>query len=168
MSMRAFLLLLLAACGCVLPAAAFRPATIPRGPAVPRPGAPAADARAARARDTRLHESGFQRLFKSFQPNCKASHILLRGDDDENRARLEEVKAEVGDDLVAFGKAARRMSTCSSKNSDGSLGLFTRGQMVKEFDDVCFGPEYEVGVTHGPIKTKFGWHLIHIKTRKLS
>jgi peptidyl-prolyl cis-trans isomerase C len=36
--------------------------------------------------------------------------------------------------------------------------------MVKEFDDVVFSGE--VGATHGPVKTQFGYHLIQITSRE--
>ncbi len=35
--------------------------------------------------------------------------------------------------------------------------------MVKEFDQVVF--KDEVGGTHGPVKTQFGFHLIQITSR---
>ena len=38
------------------------------------------------------------------------------------------------------------------------LGEFRRGQMVKAFDDVVF--KRPILKVHGPIKTKFGYHLI--------
>ena len=38
------------------------------------------------------------------------------------------------------------------------MNEFRRGQMVKQFDDVVFKkPLLQV---HGPVKTKFGYHLI--------
>lgn len=45
----------------------------------------------------------------------------------------------------------------------GSLGTFKPGQMVKEFDEAVFrGP---IGVIQGPVKTKFGYHLILVTAR---
>ncbi|MDZ4064405.1 MAG: peptidylprolyl isomerase, partial [Coriobacteriia bacterium] len=43
------------------------------------------------------------------------------------------------------------------------LGEFAPGQMVREFNDVCFNDE--VGVVHGPVKTQFGYHLIEVTKR---
>lgn len=57
-----------------------------------------------------------------------------------------------------FGQLAKKYSLCPSGKKGGDLGEFRRGQMVKAFDDVVFKKElYKV---HGPVKTKFGYHLI--------
>ena len=45
----------------------------------------------------------------------------------------------------------------------GVLGEFGQGQMVPEFDAVIFSAE--VGKTHGPVQTQFGYHLIEITSR---
>jgi peptidyl-prolyl cis-trans isomerase C len=57
-----------------------------------------------------------------------------------------------------FNKLAKQHSTCPSRKRGGDLGEFNKGDMVKAFDDVVFKkPLFEV---HGPVKTKFGYHLI--------
>ncbi|SIQ27170.1 peptidylprolyl isomerase PpiC [Marinobacterium stanieri] len=57
-----------------------------------------------------------------------------------------------------FDALAKRYSICPSGKRGGDLGEFHRGDMVKPFDDVVFKrPLLKV---HGPIKTKFGYHLI--------
>ena len=57
-----------------------------------------------------------------------------------------------------FGSLAKRHSICPSGKRGGDLGEFRRGQMVKAFDDVVFKkPVLEV---HGPVKTRFGYHII--------
>jgi len=55
-------------------------------------------------------------------------------------------------------------STCPSGRSGGSLGEFSPGQMVKEFNDVVFTTG-SVGQVEGPVKTQFGYHLIWITKR---
>jgi len=62
-----------------------------------------------------------------------------------------------------FGEIAKQHSTCPSGRSGGDLGEFGPGQMVPEFDTVCFNEE--VGKVHGPVKTQFGFHLIEIVSR---
>lgn len=57
-----------------------------------------------------------------------------------------------------FDQLARKFSVCPSKKRGGDLGEFKQGQMVKAFDDVVF--KKELLKVHGPVKTKFGYHLI--------
>ena len=66
---------------------------------------------------------------------------------------LEQLKK--GND---FETLAKRHSTCPSGKHWGDLGEFRRGQMVKAYDDVVF--KKEVLKVHGPVKTRFGFHLI--------
>ena len=57
-----------------------------------------------------------------------------------------------------FGSAAREISKCPSRKKDGSLGYFTKGMMVKEFDQVAF--KLQIGEISEPVKTEFGYHII--------
>jgi peptidyl-prolyl cis-trans isomerase C len=83
-----------------------------------------------------------------------AAHILVK---DEAKARELLSAVREGKD---FGQLARTHSECPSGKNGGSLGWFGRGQMVKEFEDAAFGANK--GDTVGPVKTKFGWHLIKV------
>lgn len=81
-----------------------------------------------------------------------ALHILVK---DQKQAIALKAQLDKGAD---FGTLAKKHSICPSKKKGGDLGEFRRGQMVKAFDDVVFNkPILKV---HGPIKTKFGYHLI--------
>jgi peptidyl-prolyl cis-trans isomerase C len=86
-----------------------------------------------------------------------ARHILVPTED--LALKLKEQIAAGAD----FAEIARTHSTCPSGRSGGDLGEFRPGQMVKEFNDVCFTDE--VGVVHGPVKTQFGYHLIEVTKR---
>ncbi len=81
-----------------------------------------------------------------------ARHILVK-----TKEQAEQIKQQLAKG-ADFGKLAKKFSTCPSAKRGGDLGEFQRGQMVKAFDDVVF--KKEVLVIHGPIKTKFGFHLI--------
>ena len=87
-----------------------------------------------------------------------ASHILV---DSEEKAveLLEKIKA--GE--ISFEDAARENSSCPSGQNGGSLGEFTKGQMVPEFDEAVF--KMETGAIEGPVKTQFGYHLIKLNAR---
>ena len=90
-------------------------------------------------------------------PKAKASHILVK---DEKTCKDLKEQIEKG---AGFADLARRHSLCPSGKSGGTLGEFFPGQMVREFDEVVFSAE--VGKTHGPVKTQFGYHLILIESR---
>lgn len=81
-----------------------------------------------------------------------ARHILVK-----TREEAEKIKQQI-DKGADFGKLAKQYSTCPSKKRFGDLGEFKRGQMIKAFDDVVF--KKPLLTLHGPVKTKFGWHLI--------
>ncbi len=43
-----------------------------------------------------------------------------------------------------------------------ALGYFSKGSMVKPFEDACFNPKNKIGDIIGVIETDFGYHIIHI------
>lgn len=90
-------------------------------------------------------------------PTASARHILVATEDQAN-----DIKTKIADG-ADFADMARAHSQCPSKAQGGDLGEFSPGQMVKEFNDVCFNDE--VGVVHGPVKTQFGYHLIEVTRR---
>jgi peptidyl-prolyl cis-trans isomerase C len=84
--------------------------------------------------------------------NACARHILVK---DRELAEKLKKRIKLGED---FGKIAKKFSTCPSGKKGGDLGEFKQGSMVREFDKVVFN--MPVLTVHGPIKTKFGFHLI--------
>ena len=85
---------------------------------------------------------------------ANASHILVKT---EQEAKVILYDVTHGKD---FKEVAMQKSLCPSKKKGGSLGWFGRGQMVKEFEDACF--KSSKGAIVGPVKTKFGWHVIKV------
>ena len=81
-----------------------------------------------------------------------ARHILLK-----TEAEAKKIKQQLAQGKD-FGQLAKRHSSCPSAKKGGNLGEFRRGQMVKAFDDVVF--KKPILTVHGPVKTKFGFHLI--------
>lgn len=90
-------------------------------------------------------------------PKAKARHILV-----ETEAQCADLKKRIenGEDFAAL---ASEHSRCPSGRRGGELGEFFPGQMVPEFDSVCFNEE--VGVVHGPVQTQFGYHLVEVTER---
>ena len=90
-------------------------------------------------------------------PRARARHILVPTEEQAN-----DLKQQIADG-ADFADLASQFSQCPSGRSGGDLGEFSPGQMVKEFNDVCFNEA--VGVVHGPVKTQFGYHLIEVTKR---
>ncbi|WP_133468175.1 peptidylprolyl isomerase PpiC [Paraglaciecola marina] len=81
-----------------------------------------------------------------------ACHILVK---DQALAEKLKLQLKKGED---FHKLAKKHSICPSGKRGGDLGEFSPGSMVKAFDNVVF--KKEILTVHGPVKTKFGYHLI--------
>ncbi len=86
---------------------------------------------------------------------AEASHILVK-----TKEEAEAIKKEL-DGGADFAKLAKEKSldTGSAQNG-GSLGQFTPGQMVKEFDEKVFS--MKPGEISDPVKTQFGYHIIKL------
>lgn len=98
-------------------------------------------------------------LFEA-QAQVKAKHILVENEDSANDIAKEIAKG------LAFEEAAKKYSTCPSKEQGGDLGYFSKGQMVPEFEKAAF--EGEIGKVIGPVQTQFGYHLIWVDDKKES
>lgn len=84
-----------------------------------------------------------------------ASHILV---EDEKTANEIKEKLDNGEDFADLAKEYSK-DTANAANG-GNLGTFSRGQMVKEFEDAAF--KLKEGEISEPIKTQFGYHIIKI------
>jgi parvulin-like peptidyl-prolyl isomerase len=88
----------------------------------------------------------------------KASHILV-SEEAEAKNIINEIKAG-----TSFEELAKTRSKDSSKERGGDLGYFTRGQMVKSFEDVAFS--LAIGAVSEPVKSDFGWHIIKVLDKR--
>ncbi|KAL8897511.1 MAG: hypothetical protein Q9192_002538 [Flavoplaca navasiana] len=59
---------------------------------------------------------------------------------------------------ISLGDLAQTESDCSSARKNGDLGMFGRGEMQKEFEEVAFA--LEPGQVSGVVDTASGVHLI--------
>ena len=84
----------------------------------------------------------------------RASHILVESKEEAESLRNEILNGAGFDDIAAL------KSLCPSGAQGGDLGYFSKGQMVKPFEDACFS--MKVGDLSEPIQTQFGWHLIQL------
>lgn len=99
-----------------------------------------------------------------------ASHILIKVDPTadeatkaEARKKIESIQASLnkGEDFAAL---AKEKSACPSAHKGGDLGYFSRGQMVKPFEEAAFA--LKPGEVSGPVETNFGYHLIKVLDKK--
>lgn len=88
----------------------------------------------------------------------KASHILVKT---EAEAKAIKARLDKGESFEALAKAK---STCPSASRGGDLGWFGRGVMDPDFEKAAFA--LKNGEVSGPVKTKFGWHIIKITGKK--
>jgi peptidyl-prolyl cis-trans isomerase C len=104
---------------------------------------------------------------KFHQPErVRAQHILIKvesGADDQKKTealnKLKGIKKRIlaGDD---FGKLAKDHSEGPSNVREGDLGYFTRGRMVKPFEDAAF--KLAPNEVSDIVETQFGYHLIKV------
>ena len=103
----------------------------------------------------------------------KASHILFRVQPNataeekaakEKKAKEVLAKAKKGN----FEALAKEFGEDPTKDRGGDLGYFTKGRMVKPFEDAVW--KLKVGQVSDLVETQFGFHIIkktdHKKARK--
>ena len=81
-----------------------------------------------------------------------ARHILVKTKEQADSLKQELKKG------ADFATLAKKNSQCTSAKKGGDLGEFSPGTMVKAFDQIVF--KKPLLTVHGPVKTKFGFHLI--------
>jgi peptidyl-prolyl cis-trans isomerase D len=98
----------------------------------------------------------------------QASHILIAVDKSADaaarqkaKAKADEVAAELKKNPNSFAELAKKYSQDpGSAAKGGDLGTFSRGSMVKGFDDRVFS--MKVGEISGPVETEYGYHIIRV------
>ncbi|MFC5759184.1 peptidylprolyl isomerase [Rhizobium sp. GCM10022189] len=93
------------------------------------------------------------------QEEVHARHILVKTED-EAKDVIKQLDA--GKD---FAELAKEKSTDPNKDDGGDLGYFTRGRMVKEFEDAAFALEKGT-YSKTPVKTDFGYHVIKVEDKR--
>jgi len=99
----------------------------------------------------------------------RASHILISVPQNATEAQREAARKKAEEILAEVRKAPQRFAELAKKYSQdpgsaqkgGDLGLFSRGMMVKPFEDAAFGLA-KVGDISGVVKSDFGYHIIEL------
>lgn len=91
-----------------------------------------------------------------------ASHILINFGTDTAAAKkkADDIFKRVTGGENINDLAFELSEDPSAKQNRGDLGWFTKGAMVKEFEDASFNAK--IGDILGPIKTKFGFHIVKV------
>ena len=96
----------------------------------------------------------------------KASHILINAPPTATDALKKEAKAKADDLFAEAQKNPKSFAELAKKHSQdpgsavagGDLGFFSRGMMVRPFDDAAF--QAKKGELLPPVLTDFGYHII--------
>ena len=107
----------------------------------------------------------FKTRFK-VKHQVKASHLLVKVKKDAAPEVVAAKRKEIEGYLTQikagadFAEMVKKHSVGPSKKKGGDLGFFSKGRMVKEFDEKAF--TMKKGEISEPVRTRFGWHLIKV------
>ncbi len=98
--------------------------------------------------------------------SIRASHILIRINGNSPSDTLEAYNKAVA--ILDSAKKGIDFATLARDNSadtvsgmrGGDLGYFSRGMMVRPFEEAAFN--LKVGEVTGPVRTQFGYHIIKL------
>lgn len=121
--------------------------------------------------ESKITESLVQETYERMKEERLASHILLNVKEDALPAdtlkvynRLLEIKTDFENGASFDSLAFKYSEDPSAKSNKGSLGYFTALQMVYSFEEATFTTP--VGQLVGPVRTRFGYHLIFVKDKR--
>jgi peptidyl-prolyl cis-trans isomerase D len=114
----------------------------------------------------KTHQQEFQQA-----EEVRVRHILIRPNTQDEAgwqaalARAREVYTKAVAPGADFAALAKQYSDDpGSKDSGGDLGWFSRGRMVKEFEDAAFA--LKPGEVSAPVKSQFGYHILKLEGRR--
>ena len=111
----------------------------------------------------------------------KASHILVKSDtslpfgedlseeekkrlldeaDEKTKIKADEILKQIKEGADFAEMAKKHSADTASGNNGGSLGQFSQGMMIPEFEAAL--DELKPGELGGPVKTQFGFHIIYL------
>ena len=120
-------------------------------------------------KDVRDYYDSHKDLFRR-PAQIRASHILIKlgpnpTKEEKEKAlkKIKEIQQKVkkGGD---FAELAKKYSEGPSAKRGGDLGYFSRGQMVKPFEDAAFS--LDKGQVSDVVQTVFGYHLIKVTDKR--
>ncbi|MBI4725003.1 MAG: peptidylprolyl isomerase [Rhodomicrobium sp.] len=105
-------------------------------------------------------KASYQEQIANIKPEeeVRVRHILLKTEQ-EAKDLVKQLKGGAG-----FVELAKKSSDGPSAQTGGDLGYFSRGQMVKPFEDAAFA--LKPGEISEPVQTEFGWHVIKLEDKR--
>ena len=110
-------------------------------------------------------------LYEKQQEEINAAHILIRVDENAAPedtaaayARIVALRDSVTQGHAFADLAFRNSEDPSARQNRGDLGWFTGGRMIHQFEDMAYS--LSSGEVSPPVRTRFGYHLIHVKARR--
>ena len=111
------------------------------------------------------HQEMFHR-----EEQVRARHILFKLAEDATAAQEAEVRAKAEQVLHELRQAGdfaalaqQHSEDMASREKGGDLGFFSRGQMVKPFEDAAFS--LPVGEVSDLVRTAFGYHILRLEDK---
>lgn len=119
--------------------------------------------------DSAQNEILVKEAYARLQKEIRASHILIRVDEDASPQdtllaynRIMDLRQRVinGENFAKVAKSKNGSEDPSVSQNNGDLGYFTAFQMVYPFENAAYNtPKGEVSM---PVRTKFGYHILQI------
>ena len=117
----------------------------------------------SKAETKKFYDDNKQRYFEPEQ--VRASHILIRVEPnasaeakEEKRKHAETIRQKARKKGAKFEKLAKEFGEDPTRSRGGDLGFFTRGRMVKAFEDAVW--PMRLNELSGVVETNFGYHII--------
>lgn len=91
----------------------------------------------------------------------QVAHIMLKGDNKENVAKINNIKQQLNDggDFASLAKSYSTDLATSIKG--GVLPKFSSSKMVRPFAEAAFSLE-DINDISAPFKTRYGWHIVKL------
>lgn len=104
------------------------------------------------------------------EERIRASHILINVDSNADQSTKEAAKKQMEDLLRRvkngedFTDLAKQYSDCPSGSQGGDLDFFSKGQMVKPFEETAFAMKQ--GEISDIVETEYGYHIIKVTDKQ--
>lgn len=93
------------------------------------------------------------------EKEVRASHILVKGTDQESKDKIEAIYKSLKSPEDFF-RVSNQCSDCPSHAKCGDLGFFGRGKLLAQIDEVAFN--LKINEISEPFVTQYGYHILMV------